>query len=120
MDTGRGGQDGLRLGGRWNGERVELLDLSKINFLGPSDFTKEWKEVIGEENLPKYLGGSLDWAPPSGGNMKKLLESKGIKPEKVSISRRGDHKFEVNIFVRNLMGAESFFPSFRAPRQNFK
>jgi len=61
----------------------------------PSDFAKEWKVVVGEENLPKYLGGSLEWCPPAGGNVKKLLEARGITPEKVAVSRRGEHYVEI-------------------------
>jgi len=70
--------------------------LQKFANGSPKDFAKEWKEVVGEENLPKYLGGSLDWDPPSGGDVKKLLDAKGIKPQKVSINRRGDHTIEVD------------------------
>lgn len=64
---------------------------------GNSDFNKEWKEVVGEENLPKYLGGTLDWDPPSGGNVKKLMAAKGIKPEKLTIPRRGETSIEVSM-----------------------
>jgi len=70
--------------------------LQKFANGSPKDFTKEWKEVIGEENLPKYLGGSLEWDPPCGGDVKKILDSKGIKPEKVSINRRASHTVEVD------------------------
>jgi len=59
-----------------------------------SDFNEEWKVVIGEENLPKYLKGSLDWAPEHH-NIKELMEAKGIRPVKLSIPRRGDHYAEV-------------------------
>jgi hypothetical protein len=60
-----------------------------------SDFIKEWKEVVGEENLPGYLGGASDYCTPPGGNVKKLLEAKGIRPEKLTVSRRGEHYLEI-------------------------
>jgi len=60
-----------------------------------SDFAKEWKEVVGEDNLPRYLGGNFDWTPSPGGSVKKLLEAKGIKIEKMSVSRRGENWIEV-------------------------
>jgi hypothetical protein len=71
--------------------------LQKFANGSPKDFTKEWKEVIGEDNLPKYLGGGLDWDPPAGGDVKKLMDAKGIKPEKVSINRRASHFVEVDV-----------------------
>jgi len=76
----------------WLDERT----LQKFSNGSPSAFTEEWKTVVGEENLPKYLGGSLEWAPPAGGNVKKHLEAKGIKIDKVAISRRGDHTIDVS------------------------
>lgn len=63
----------------------------------PKDFMKEWKEVIGEDNLPKYLSGSLEWDPPAGGDVKKLMDAKGIKPVKASILRRGNHTVETDV-----------------------
>jgi hypothetical protein len=30
------------------------------------DFHDEWESIIGLENVPKYLGGTLDWEPPHG------------------------------------------------------
>jgi len=75
----------------WLDERT----LQKFSNGSPSAFTEEWKIVVGEDNLPKYLGGTLEWAPPAGGNVKKHLEAKGIKIDKVAIPRRGDHSIDV-------------------------
>jgi len=62
----------------------------------PSVFAEEWKSIIGDENLPKYLAGSQDWTPPAGGNVKKHLAAKNIKIDKHTISRRGDHSIDVS------------------------
>jgi hypothetical protein len=61
--------------------------------------------VIGED-LPSFLQGPANWDTPAGGDVKKLMEQKGIVPTKITIPRRAEHLVEVRIRGR---GAGSAF-----------
>jgi hypothetical protein len=49
---------------------IEERTQAKFSFGTSKEFAKEWELIIGKDNLPKFLGGSLD-DPPSGGSIKK-------------------------------------------------
>jgi len=65
-----------------------------ISFGTTKDFKDEWEKIIGTENLPKYLGGTLEWTPPSGGVIKPFIPSQLVT---IEIPRRGDHLFEIAV-----------------------
>jgi len=73
---------------------IEERTQSKFSFGVAKDFKEEWDKIIGLENLPKYLGGTLDWDPPSGGNIKPYTPKNLITME---IPRRGDHTVDLSV-----------------------
>jgi len=73
---------------------IEEQTLQKFAFGTPKDFAAEWDAIIGKENLPKYLGGTLDWDPPKGGDVKHLIPSNLIKKE---IGRKEDLVIEATV-----------------------
>jgi len=52
---------------------MEERTAAKFSFGEPKNFAKEWDTIIGKENLPKYLGGTLDWDPPKGGEVDRFF-----------------------------------------------
>jgi len=52
------------------------------------------EKIIGLENLPKYLGGTLEWDPPSGGAIKPFIPPQMVT---IEIPRRGDHTLEIAV-----------------------
>jgi len=74
---------------------IEEQTLQKFAFGSPKDFAAEWDDIIGKDNLPKYLGGTLEWDPQPGGNsVAKLLPS---DLHKLSISKKADHIIEADV-----------------------
>merc|ERR1712224_1188881 len=64
---------------------MEEHTISKFAFGTPKEFTKEWEEVFGKENLPKYFKESTsDWDIKKGGDFKHFLPKDLVK---VTISR---------------------------------
>lgn len=70
---------------------IEERTQAKFAFGTSKEFKEEWDKVIGLENLPKYLGGSLDYDFPPGGPIKPFLPASLTT---VEIPRRGCHTIE--------------------------
>lgn len=60
---------------------IEERTLQKFSFGSTKDFALEWDAIIGKENLPKFLGGSMDWDPPTGGACKHMVPPDLVKKE---------------------------------------
>jgi len=71
---------------------IEERTQSKFSFGTTKEFAKEWDEIIGKDNLPKYLGGNMTTELPSGGSIKK---PPGITPLK--LGTRKDHSIEIPV-----------------------
>jgi len=82
---------------------IEERTQAKFSFGPAKEFKEEWDRIIGLENLPKYLGGSLDWDPPKGGNIKQYIPASLITME---IPRRGTHQFEVSVKSSQILHVE--------------
>jgi hypothetical protein len=73
---------------------IEERTQGKFSFGSAKEFKDEWEKIIGLENLPKYLGGTLEWDPPSGGVIKPFIPSQLVT---IEIPRRGDHLLEIAV-----------------------
>lgn len=73
---------------------IEERTLQKFSFGSPKDFADEWDKIIGVDNLPKYLGGNMDWAPPAGGDVASIIPSELVKKE---IARKDELFIEVAV-----------------------
>jgi len=75
---------------------------SKLTFFGiGEDYNTPLFKVVAPEFVPKKYGGELDWAPPSGGDIKKLgLEIPKLEKRKwitAHVPRGGFHEQELKI-----------------------
>jgi len=82
---------------------IEERTQAKFSFGPAKEFKEEWDKIIGLENLPKYLGGSLEWDPPSGGAIKSIIPTQMVTME---ISRRGDHVVETAVKAGQTLNVE--------------
>jgi len=71
---------------------IEERTQAKFSFGTTKEFAKEWDDIIGKDNLPKYLGGTLSDELPSGGPIRK---PPGITPLK--LGTRKDHSIEIAV-----------------------
>jgi len=82
---------------------IEERTQQKFSFGTVSAFAKEWDLIIGKENLPKYLGGTLDWTPPVGGNIKPITPSSLIE---IEVPRKAHHILEISATKGSLLHVE--------------
>jgi len=82
---------------------IEERTLNKFSFGSCKDFAKEWDQIIGKENLPKYLGGDLTDELPSGGPVKGLVPP-GM--QKVKIGTKSDHSIEIVVKAGQTLNVE--------------
>lgn len=84
---------------------LEEATKAKFNFGSSKDFHDEWDDIIGMENVPRFLGGKLEWDPPIGGPIKPLIPD---EMKTVNIKRRDAHFFEVFVEKERTLVLEFF------------
>jgi len=72
---------------------IEERTQAKFAFGPAKDFKEEWDKIIGLENIPKYLGGTLEWDIPKGGSIKPYVPPMTT----VEVVRKAIHQFEVEV-----------------------
>jgi len=73
---------------------IEERTQAKFSFGTAKEFKDEWSTIIGLENLPKYLGGTLEWDLPSGGTIKPFIPA---TMQTMEVGRRGSYQYEIAV-----------------------